>query len=204
MEERDSSEIIKILAVANKLRLQELITYIQSFLIEKRSNWMEENFNLVYQTSFEDNSFSALHKYCTDLMSKEPEKIFNSPKFTSIPENVLVSLIQNDDHRMGEIQVWHHVLKWGLAQNPVLPSNPASFSNDDFEVLKVTLQECIPFIKFDNLTAKEFSDNVFSYREILPKELFDNLLKLFLDCDYKPRKINSKIITFQHVELITK
>ncbi|EXX60692.1 hypothetical protein RirG_177610 [Rhizophagus irregularis DAOM 197198w] len=78
---------------------------------------------------------------------------------------------------MSEIQVWEHVLKWGLAQNPELPSDITNYSKDDFNALKSTLQQFIPFIKFYNLTSKEFLDEVFPYREILPEELFINLLK---------------------------
>ena len=95
--------------------------YLQSFLIENKSNWMEQNFNLIYQTSVEDGSFVELQKFCTDLITDKPEKIFNSLDFISIPEKALVSLIQNDNLQADEIQVWEHVLKWGLAQNPELP-----------------------------------------------------------------------------------
>src|SRR5438128_2703259 len=94
--------------------LQELIPCLQSFLIENRTNWMEQNFDLIYQTSIEYNSFLELQKFCTDLMSKESDKIFKSLNFSSIPENLLVSFIQNDNLQMSEIQVWEHVLKWGL------------------------------------------------------------------------------------------
>ena len=106
---------------ANELSLQELVDYLQTFLIEDKANWIEQNFVLVYQTIFEDNSFLELQKYCTDLMSKEPDKIFDSPDFSSIPEKLLVSLIQNDNLQASEIQVWEYMLKWGLAQNPELP-----------------------------------------------------------------------------------
>ena len=68
----------------------------------------------------------------------------------------MVSLIQSDNLKMDEIQVWEHVLKWGLAQNSGLPSDPTSFSKEDFNSLKNTLQQCIPFIKFRNITSKEF------------------------------------------------
>ena len=64
---------------------------------------MEQNFNLIYQMSFENNSFLELQKYCTDLISKEPNKIFNSPNFSSIPEKLLVTIIQNDNLQMSEI-----------------------------------------------------------------------------------------------------
>jgi hypothetical protein len=52
--------------------------------------------------------------------------------------------------------------------------------------------------------------NIFPYREILPKGLYIDLLKYFLNSDYRPlKKLNSKsidsvTISNQHVELISK
>ncbi|PKY35221.1 hypothetical protein RhiirB3_533099 [Rhizophagus irregularis] len=118
---------------------------------------------------------------------------------------------------MSEIQVWEHVLKWGLAQNPELPSDLTNFSKEDFKTLKNNIRQCIPFIKFHNLTSREFSDKVLPYRKVLPKELlYDDLLKYFMNLDSQPindskpcttiKEINidSKIITIQHAELISK
>ena len=100
MKDCDAPDIIKILHTASELSLQELIPYLQSFLIKNKKNWMEQNFNLIYQTSFENDSFLELQKFCTKLMSKEPEKIFKSPDFTSISEKTLMSLIQRDRFQM--------------------------------------------------------------------------------------------------------
>ncbi|GES76346.1 carbohydrate-binding module family 13 protein [Rhizophagus clarus] len=207
LKEYDVTDIIKILVAANELNLQELITYLQSFLIKNKTNWMEQNIDFIYQTSFGDNSFMELQKYCTNLILKEPDKIFNSPKFSSIPEKLLVSIIQSDNLQISEIQIWESVLKWGIAQNPELPSDFADYSKDDFNVLKDTLQQCIPFIKFYNLTSKEFMDKVLPCKRILPKKLYKDLLKTFLnllDPNSKPRNIDSKIITHPHAELILK
>ena len=60
MEEYDTLDIIKILEAANELSLQELITYLQDYLIENKANWMEQNFNLMNQTSFKHDSFLEL------------------------------------------------------------------------------------------------------------------------------------------------
>ncbi|RGB25828.1 hypothetical protein C1646_441420 [Rhizophagus diaphanus] len=156
---------------------------------------MEQNFNLIYQTSFENNSFLELQKYCTDLISKNPEKIFESSNYSLISEKILISLIQNDNLQMSEIQVWKNVLKWGHAQNPELPSDPANLSKDDFNVLR---------------------DTVVPYREILPEELYVDLLQTFLNLhpnsktvkksrnSHKSKNVDSKIITFQHADLISK
>jgi hypothetical protein len=213
--EYDAFDIIKILAAANELSLQELVEYLQTTLIENNSNWMEQNFNFIYQTSFENNSFLVLQKFCTDLISKEPDKIFNSLNFSSISEKIMISLIQSDNLQMSEIQIWKNVLEWGHAQNPELLSDPASLSKDDLNVLKNTLQHCIPFIRFYNFTSKEISDVVIPYSGVLPEELYVDLLRTFLNIHpdsttiikSKPRKlknVDSKIITFQHAELISK
>jgi hypothetical protein len=169
LEEYYVSDIIQILVAASELGLRELITYIQSFLIKNYLSWMEQNFSLMYQTSYANDSFIELQNFCAELISKEPEKIFKSFDFISITEKSLMSLIQHDNLQMHEIQVWKYVLKWGLAQNPELPSDPAIFTKDDFNALKNTLQRYIPFIKFYNLTSKEFSDNVFPYKKNFAK-----------------------------------
>uniref|UniRef100_U9U0S5 TLDc domain-containing protein n=1 Tax=Rhizophagus irregularis (strain DAOM 181602 / DAOM 197198 / MUCL 43194) TaxID=747089 RepID=U9U0S5_RHIID len=89
------------------------------------------------------------------------------------------------------------------------------------QIIQKMILTFIPFIKFYNLTSKEFLDKVFPYREILPEELFINLLKTFLsllDPNIKPtdnskpcitkevnlKAIDSKIITSQHAKLISK
>ncbi|RIA83357.1 hypothetical protein C1645_466916 [Glomus cerebriforme] len=181
LEEYDISDIIKILVTANELSLKELIPHLESFLIENKTNWMEQNFDLIYQTSFENDSFLELQKYCTDIISKEPNKIFNSPNFSLISEKLLISLIQNNHFQISEIQVWEHILKWGIAQNPELSSDLSSYSNDDFNALKNTLQKIIPFIKFTKFTSKEFLNKVYPYKKLIPEDLCDNLVKYFLD-----------------------
>ncbi|PKY37578.1 hypothetical protein RhiirA4_450447 [Rhizophagus irregularis] len=95
------------------------------------ASWMEQNFSLIYQTSFENDSFLELQKFCTNLITN---KIFRSPSFSLIPEKLLVSLIQSVNLQINEIQVWEHVLKWGIAQSPELPSDPTNFSKEDFRI----------------------------------------------------------------------
>ncbi|CAB4426074.1 unnamed protein product [Rhizophagus irregularis] len=51
-EEFDNSDIVKIMIAANELSLHELIPYLESFLIENKANWMEQNFNLNIPNKF--------------------------------------------------------------------------------------------------------------------------------------------------------
>ncbi|GBC40624.2 BTB/POZ protein [Rhizophagus irregularis DAOM 181602=DAOM 197198] len=144
------------MVAASEFDLQELVNHLQSFLIQKNTSWIIENFSLMYQTSLENNSLTELQNYCNDLVSKKPVKIFNSNNFSSIPENILISLIQNDNLNMNEVRVWKHVLKWGLDQNPGLPSDPESFSGDDFksEETKEIESEAQTFEKIETQSIK--------------------------------------------------
>jgi hypothetical protein len=199
------------LIASSELSLQELISHLQSFLIENRKNWIEQNFNLIYKASCENDSFLKLQSFCKEFMSNEPEKIFNSNDFTSLSEKCLISLIQHDSIQMDIIQVWEHVLKWGIAQNPELPLDPSNYLKDDFNTLKNTLQQCIPLIKFFNLSHKEFLDKVYPYKKIIPKDLREDLIKHFIDHPEPKitkriysKRIDSRIITTQHAVLISK
>ncbi|GES83743.1 BTB/POZ protein [Rhizophagus clarus] len=101
-------------------------------------------------------------------MSKQPEKIFNSPDFTSIPEKALISLIEQDNLEMSDVQIWDHILNGNI------------------------LRQFIPLIKLQNLSSKEFLENILPYQKILPEELYNHLLKIFLDNDYRPSTKETK------------
>src|SRR5581483_10951897 len=122
IEECDVLGIMKILEAASELSLQELIDYLQMYLIENKESWIEQNFVMIIQASYASNSFSKLQQCCTEIMSKEPEKVFTSIDFVSIPEKSLITLLRSNNLQMKDIQVWEYVLKWGIAQNPELSS----------------------------------------------------------------------------------
>ncbi|RIA81660.1 hypothetical protein C1645_744365 [Glomus cerebriforme] len=93
---------------------------------------------------------------------------------------------------MSEIQIWEHILKWGLAQNPELPADPTNFSKENFRT------------KYHLI------------KKILPGELYKDLLKYFLKQNNQKSEpyitkdikviyyFGSKIFTSQHAELIFK
>ena len=63
MEEYDILDIVKIMKAANEFSLQELLNHFHSFLIENKST----NFSLIYQTSFENNTFLKLQNCTTEM-----------------------------------------------------------------------------------------------------------------------------------------
>ena len=108
---QDTSDVLKVLIAANELLLQELIDYLQKYLIEDRLEWMEQHFEIIHQTSFQSHNLQEIQNFCTSLMAKSPEKILKSFDFISLPEKSLISLIKRDDLQMKEVEIWEHILK---------------------------------------------------------------------------------------------
>ncbi|GBC00023.1 hypothetical protein RclHR1_03710007 [Rhizophagus clarus] len=208
LNRKDASDILNILVAADELHLQELVNYLQKYLINNNSEWLEQHFELIHRTSYQSKSLLELQEFCTNLMAESPEKIFKSFDFTSLPEKSLISLIKRDDLQMKEIEVWEHVLKWGLAQNPTLIPDPKSWSGDDFKTIKNTLQHCLPLIRFFGLTSKELSQKVRPYQKLLSQQLYEDLVDSYMDPDsvlidniLLPRNIKNKIISSKIISL---
>ncbi|CAB4427801.1 unnamed protein product [Rhizophagus irregularis] len=81
-----------------ELGLQELIPYLESYLIENKENWMEQNFDLIYQMSYENDSFLKLQNYCKDFIIKNPDKILKSLNTFSISEDLLLTILKDKDN----------------------------------------------------------------------------------------------------------
>ncbi|GBC40608.2 BTB/POZ protein [Rhizophagus irregularis DAOM 181602=DAOM 197198] len=163
LNEHEPSEILEVLVASDEILLQELVDYLQDYLIENKYEWIEQHFELTHQKSFQSNSLLELQKFCTDFMAKSPEKVFNSFDFTSLPENSLVSLIKRDDLQMKEIEIWEHVLKWGLEKNPTLLPDPTT---------------C--------LSSEDFFQKVHPYKKLLKQQLYEELLGSYLDSNVEP------------------
>ncbi|EXX72008.1 hypothetical protein RirG_073350 [Rhizophagus irregularis DAOM 197198w] len=217
LNEQEPSETLKILSAADELHLQELVDYLQKYLIENKVEWMEQHFGLVYQTGIQRNSLLELQNFCTNCMTKSPHKVFKSFDFTSLSEKSLVSLIKRDDLQMKEVEVWDHVLKWGLEKNPTLLPDPTTWSDDDFKIMKNTLQHCLPLIRFFSLSSDEFVQKIRPYKKILNDQLYEELICSYLDSNSKPNDnillpryrnidgiIDSKIVNLNIIALISR
>src|ERR1041384_5371921 len=99
---------------------------------------MGQNFSLIYETSFKHDSFLELQKFCNDLITDEPEKIFKSLQFQ---KNLWLLSFRMIIFKRMKFKYGNMCLS---AQNPELLPDPASFSKEDFSTLKKTLERCIP------------------------------------------------------------
>ncbi|RIB12957.1 hypothetical protein C2G38_2041393 [Gigaspora rosea] len=171
--------------------IKELAKYIEAYLIETKAHWLRLHFAHVYQESFKSNILQELQKWSNDIVVKYPNKIFDSEDFTLLHENALVSLVGRDDLQMEEIMIWNYIIKWGIAQNPDLPTDSKDWTNENFLSLKTTLQNCLPLIRYFQISGDDIYDHVHPYKKILEKTLWKDV-KMRLISPNKP--VSSKIL----------
>ncbi|RIB08443.1 hypothetical protein C2G38_349079 [Gigaspora rosea] len=177
--------------IACEFFLEELAKYIEAYLIEAKAHWLRLHFAHVYQESFKSNTLKELQKWCNDIVVKYPDKIFDSEDFTLLHENALVSLVGRDDLQMEEIKIWKYVIKWGIAQNPDLPSGYKDWTHENFLSLKTTLQNCLPLIRYFQISGDDIYEYVHPYKQILEKSLWKDVKMRFIS----PNKlVSSKIL----------
>ncbi|RHZ77306.1 hypothetical protein Glove_182g15 [Diversispora epigaea] len=175
LENTDTRFIFDLMLTAVEFDLEELTNKLETHLIETKASWLKTHFSLVYRTIFDRQNFKNLENYCNDIIVKYPNLIFDANDFTSLPESALISLLKRDDLQMEEVEIWDYIVQWGIAQNPTLPTNLEDWTKDNFLVLKTTLQQHLPYIRFFHISADEVLDRIEPYKKILEKQLWKDI-----------------------------
>ncbi|RHZ70574.1 hypothetical protein Glove_269g52 [Diversispora epigaea] len=180
--------IFELMILAGELELEELFNKVEIYLIENKDSWLLAHFSLIYHTIFkQNNKFKLLEKFCNNIIAKHPNIIFDAEDFNSLPESTLISTIKRDDLKLEEIKIWDKVIQWGINRNPKLPSKLEEWNNEDFMALKTTLQNCLPYIRYFQISRVDIFKKIKPYMEIFNKQLSDDLLYHLLFPD-KPVK----------------
>ena len=159
-----------MLTASDELNLEELIAYAQDHLIKQKSDWLQQNLLEVLSTVAYLEPCKDLQDFCLGIICQDPCWLFNSDNFCALDESVLIPLLKRDDLLMEEIEIWEHLTEWGIAQNPELTIDISKWKNEDFDLLKETLNNLIPFVRFFVMTSAEFYNKVRPFKKILSKE----------------------------------
>ncbi|RHZ45962.1 hypothetical protein Glove_641g10 [Diversispora epigaea] len=177
LEDVETRFIFDLMLATNEFELDELTNKLETYLIDTKASWIKTYFSLIYRTIFSENKFKNLENYCNDIIAKHPSIIFENSDFESLPESALISLLERDELQMEEVKIWDYVIKWGISQNPTLPTNLEEWSKENFLTLKITLQQCLPLIRYFHISNIEIIDKIIPYKRILDKQLWKDIVQ---------------------------
>src|SRR5579871_2837291 len=179
-------DVLKLLIAVDELNMQQLIPYIQEFLIEHIDEFLHQNPTDILETVYQYETFTDLWKSCLEKICNEPKILFNSDKFINLKAPLLETLLKKDDLDMDEIEIWESLLKWCFAQQNV-NNDPANWSKDDITKAERSLHRFIPLIRFYDIGPTDFFYKVYKYKVILPQDLIHNLLEFHIVPNVKPK-----------------
>ncbi|CAB4427271.1 unnamed protein product [Rhizophagus irregularis] len=206
-------EVLQLLIAVDELNIQQLISYIQEYLIEHQTELLHQNPTGILETIYQYETFTDLWNFCLEKICEEPKILFNSDKFIELKAPLLEMLIKRDDLNMEEIEIWEGLLKWCFAQQNML-NDPTKWSKDDAIKIERSLHRFIPLIRFYDINPADFFYKVYCYKEILPQDLIHNLLEFHIVPNIKPKtnvapsrkpnlkfKLDSTLIESNHIPL---
>ncbi|KAG9306491.1 hypothetical protein G9A89_008427 [Geosiphon pyriformis] len=207
------ADILQLLIAADELDLLGFINYGQAYLIEKESKWLKENIIRTIQTVSNHANFEKLWEHCSQVVEDNPGFIRNSIDFLSLEESALVSLLQTCDFKIKEIEVWQSLIKWGIGKTPRLFGKKLmTWDSEDFAALEKTIHQCIPLIRYYNISGDDYFKHILPYKKILPKNLKKEILAYHVKTSHplpmetllpRARFGESRIIDSRHVNIIS-
>ncbi|RGB30587.1 hypothetical protein C1646_793610 [Rhizophagus diaphanus] len=179
-------EILELLMALDELNFHSLIPHVQEYLINHQDEFMQQNPIEILETVYQHESFTDLWNYCLERICEEPEMLFNSDNFINLKAPLLKLILKRNDLALDEIEIWNNLLKWGIAKNPSISQDITKWSNEDITIIERSLHEFIPLIRFYYISSDDFLDKIYPLKELLPKDLADELVKFNISPNRKP------------------
>ncbi|RIB15731.1 hypothetical protein C2G38_2191746 [Gigaspora rosea] len=144
--------IFDLLISFNELDFEELVNYIQLNLMNNKAPWLRFKFFKVYESCFLYDDFEALQTFYIDILAEYTNLIFDANEFNIVEEK----------------------------NTQDLPFNITQWTNENFLALKTTLNNCIPLIRYFQISGKDLVTKVKPYKQILGPNLWEDITTKFM------------------------
>ncbi|RGB41556.1 hypothetical protein C1646_793799 [Rhizophagus diaphanus] len=207
LRNQSGSDNFRLMFECYYLFLEELFVYVQYYLIEQQTPWIQQNFVLILNSIFNLPNYKKLQDHCIESICRNPLSFLTSNNFQLLNKYILLYFLERDDFHgnVEEVVVWNSLIKWGIKQTPELgnKNNQKEWTDIDYDKLKNTLSIFIPYINFTSILSEDFYDKVQPYEKIIPSVIYDEILAYYLIEQPKLCIYNSKIINPRFVNVIS-
>src|SRR6266498_2412407 len=164
--ENNEISLIDILIASDELELLEVHQQLERRLLENESAWkLPKDFITLCQ---HHDRFTNLYEVAIELACKIPKVIFESKEFLKMEEDHLIQLLKCDDLKLEEIEIWEYLIKWGIENtDSILDNDLTKWMPMDFMELEKTLHNCIPHVRFSQMSPNLFNIVRTQFKSIL-------------------------------------
>ncbi|GBC19322.1 BTB/POZ protein [Rhizophagus irregularis DAOM 181602=DAOM 197198] len=172
-------DVLKILIAVDELNIISLVSHIQEFLIEHKTEILKQNPTEILETIYQYETFTDLWNFCLNKICEEPKILFSSDKFINLKAPLLELLLKRDDLNMDEIEIRENLLKWCFSQQNI-KNDPTKWSEKNIIKVEKKLHRFIPLIRFYDIEPTDFFHKIYCYKDVLPQDLIHDLLEFHI------------------------
>ncbi|CAG8561439.1 14360_t:CDS:2 [Acaulospora morrowiae] len=181
--ENNEVSFVDIVIASDELQFIKVYQRFEYYLIENESNWKQKDIVTVLQ----HDHLTSLYNIAIKLACKNPEVIFKSEDFFRMKEAHLINLLKCDDLELDEIEIWEYVIQWGIENTTsILDDDLTKWTLENFTDLKNTLSNCIPHIRFFQMSPGDYAKVRDQFKDILPDGLDGEITQYFSNPNFKP------------------
>ncbi|CAG8766502.1 2103_t:CDS:1, partial [Racocetra persica] len=172
LDNLNCTEILNLLIIADQMQLQKFFNHMLNFIDQKLEEYMNLDAFSVIRIIFNNAAFKSLHDPCLHLICINPRSLFEHRKFTQLDKSILMLVLQRDDlGTLKEINIWNYLVQWGIAQNSIiLRNNFKEWRKEDYDILEKTIHDCIPLIRWYQMSMLDISENLNFLQNIISIE----------------------------------
>ncbi|RGB39911.1 hypothetical protein C1646_739878 [Rhizophagus diaphanus] len=186
----DGTLALDYLIAADELNLDmSFIEYVQELLIKHIMEFFSSDPLEILRTILKyDHLFYKLKDHYLNFICDRAKYIFSSEKFILLEEEMICTILDQENLNIEEIIIWDKMIEWGIARNPSLADKEiAKWREDDFIILQKSLKRLIPLIRYYDIFSKDYFVKISPYEKILPEELNNDIFQYHVIKGYIPK-----------------
>ncbi|CAG8474088.1 2315_t:CDS:2 [Acaulospora morrowiae] len=181
--ENSEVSLVEIAIASDELQLHEAYQQLERRLLDDELAWKPNDIFTVLQ----HDHLTFLYNASIGLACRNPKIIFESEDFFNIKETNLIDILKSDYLELDEIEIWQYLIRWGIENtNSILVYDLKKWTPENFMDLKNTLCDCIPHIRFFQMSSGDYTKVRVHFKDILPEGLDDEITQYFSDPNFKP------------------
>ncbi|CAG8487164.1 6118_t:CDS:2, partial [Scutellospora calospora] len=180
---------MELLLISDILLLNEFIDFLKPKLLERsKTDWRDEDIIYILKASYRISSVQELYLICQDMVAERPMILFGSQEFTSIEEEILLSILKLDMICVPEITILNKLIEWGIANTPNYDT--ITDNTNRMNALRTTLEEGLQLIRYNNIKSDQYTPE---FNQILPSKEVLYKIPPRINQTAEPKVINNRL-----------
>ncbi|KAF0410408.1 serine-enriched protein [Gigaspora margarita] len=219
LDEIRPCEKLRLMVTADMLMMDEFIDYLEHNIIQTEKNYITKETNKLLLVSTQIPRCKKLLNVCQQLMLRNPITFIQSVEFLSVSREYIRELLEFKILGLDEVSIFDCIIRWGIHNTCEFNCDLNSMDDiidlikicsiDQFEALRSTIKDLVPFIRFFKFDPGFFNEKFGPFKKLIDHELYNQIIQYHKNPNFLslqkiyPFRLNSTLISELHISTIS-